>query len=153
MNEDLRRKPRLAVCCRAVVHDRHGVWTGVTADVSATGCRIISRRLLRAGSQLIVTLSSDLVTDELDVLGEAVWATREHLAVSFGRPVRSGGLTPAQWLERVLDAGVDSAAHPPTGPGPGVRPLPPVSLRRPTPRPRGRAPADGVEAKRERRRV
>lgn len=126
---------------------------GITADVSATGCRIISPRLLRPGSQVMVTLSSDLVPDELDVLGEAVWATSDQLAVSFGRPVRNGALTGSQWLAKVLESRVDSAASPPVGPGAAVRPAQPIPIELATTRPRAHATGESAERRRGLRRV
>lgn len=135
MNEDLRRTPRVGVCCRAVVHDRYGLWTGVTVDVSASGCRIVSPRLLRAGSRVIVTLSSDLFADELEMVGEAVWATSEHVAVSFSRPTRAAALTPGEWFEKVLEAGA-TAGSSPVVPALGVPPPRAIALA-----PRGAQPS------------
>lgn len=126
MNEDLRRTPRVGVCCRATVHDRYGLWTGVTVDVSASGCRIVSPRLLRAGTHVIVTLSSDLFADELEMVGEAVWATSQHVAVAFGRPTRVATLTPGAWLEKILEA--SGAGSSPVVPALGGRSRPAIPL-------------------------
>jgi hypothetical protein len=106
MNDDLRRLDRLSVCCRAVVRDRYGVWTGVTENVSRRGCQIVTARLLRPGTTIRISLSSDLFPEELDAIAEAVWVTPERLGVSFVRPVdRPGALTPEAWLAKVVEHG------------------------------------------------
>lgn len=108
--DDMRRNPRLAVCCRAVVHDRYGVWTGVTDSVSARGCRIVTQRMLRAGSSLSLTLSSDLFPQDLDVGGHAVWASCDRVAVIFSSAPRPGSLSPAEWFSRLLEVGASDSA-------------------------------------------
>lgn len=111
MNDDLRRLERISVCCHAVVRDRYGVWTGVTENVSVRGCQLVSARLLRPGTTVTVTLSSDLFPEELDAIGEVVWVTPERLGVIFVRPVdRPGALTPESWLEKVIEHGTVGGA-------------------------------------------
>ena len=44
MLEELRRIPRVAVCCRVVVRDRYGVWTAVTEDFCVRGCQLLTAR-------------------------------------------------------------------------------------------------------------
>lgn len=106
MNDDLRRLDRISVCCRAVVRDRYGVWTGVTENVSRRGCQLVTSRLLRPGTMVSITLSSDLFPEELEAFGETVWAAPERLGVSFVRPVdRPGALTPEAWLAKVVEHG------------------------------------------------
>jgi hypothetical protein len=106
MRDELRRLQRIAVCCRAVVRDRYGVWTGVTENMNERGCLVLSSRLLRTGTWLYVSLSSDLFPEELDVVGEVVWATGERIAIAFqGSLERSGGLTPSQFVARLIEHG------------------------------------------------
>jgi hypothetical protein len=106
MNEDLRRIPRLKVCCQVSVRDRYGVWTAVTEDVSAHGCRIVTPRLLRNGTLLDLTIASDLFPDELESQAITAWAAPQRLAVEFIQTRRrAGSLTPEQWVELLLEHG------------------------------------------------
>jgi hypothetical protein len=103
MTDELRRTERVSLCCRADVRDRFGLWTGVTEDVSARGCRIYSARQLRHGSTVHITLSSDLFPIELELEGQVVWSSGERLAIAFSeRPVRPGAVMPARWLEQAI---------------------------------------------------
>lgn len=112
--DDLRRIDRVSVCCRVDVHDRFGVWTAITEDVCARGCRILTRRLPRLGSPLLLRLSSDLFPEELEVRARVVWGTADRIGVTFvPQRARKGKLTPAEWLELVLRHGRHA--------GPGVR--------------------------------
>jgi PilZ domain len=104
--EELRRAPRVRVCCRVDVRQPHGVWSAVTDDLSARGCRIVTPQLPRLGSRLPLTLSSDLFADELATLGEVVWVSGEQLGVLFVEEARrSGSMSPAEWLRKVLTCG------------------------------------------------
>jgi hypothetical protein len=106
MDEDLRRLERVNVCCRVVVRDRFGIWTGVTENISNAGCQIVSPRLLRQGSKLQLVLSSDLFPEELDAVGEVAWTTADRLGVKFvGFGDRPGALSPRGWLEKVIEHG------------------------------------------------
>jgi hypothetical protein len=104
--DELRRAPRVKVCCRVDVRQRHGVWTAVTEDLSARGCRVVSSQLPRLGSRLLISLSSDLFPDELSTEGEVVWVSGEQLGIVFLEEAkRAGALSPAGWLQRVLEHG------------------------------------------------
>jgi hypothetical protein len=106
MNDDLRRICRVSVCCRAVVLDRYGVWTGVTENVSERGCLLVTGRLLRPGTSVSVTLSSDLFPEELEARGEVVWSAPDLMGVRFSAfPSRPGALSAQAWLERVISCG------------------------------------------------
>lgn len=106
MNEELRRITRVTVCCRVVVRDRYGVWTAVTDDLSSRGCRLVTPRLLRPGTLLNLTLSSDLFPEELEVMGETVWATSDRLGVAFvGVMPRPGSISEPEWLAKVVEHG------------------------------------------------
>ena len=106
MIEDLRRITRVGVCCRVVVRDRHGVWTAVTDDVSVRGCQIVTTRLLRAGTLLNLTLSSDLFPEELEVVGETAWATADRLGVAFVAALsRPGAVSAPEFLAKVVEHG------------------------------------------------
>ena len=120
--EELRRIKRLRFCCRAVARDRYGVWTAVTEDLSARGCRIVTKRLLRPGSQIVLALSSDLFEEELEVGAEVVWTSRDALGVAFrgeeagARPRRGRGrdtLSPERWLHKLLEQGSTQGSGPP----------------------------------------
>ncbi len=98
--------PRVSVCCRVVVRDRHGVWTAVTDDLCARGCQIVTSRLLRAGTRLHVTLSSDQFWEELHTVGKVAWATADRLGIIFVEGESAGGaLSPVAWLDKVLEHG------------------------------------------------
>lgn len=106
MIEDLRRIPRISVCCRVVVRDRYGVWTAVTDDLCVRGCQIVTPRLLRCGTLLHLTLSSDLFPEELEAPARTVWSAPDRLGVLFVESSeRPGALSPEGWLEKVLEHG------------------------------------------------
>jgi hypothetical protein len=103
MTEDLRRNGRIGVCCRAIVRDRYGVWTGVTHDLGRRGCQLVTARQLRAGARVLLSLSSDLFPEELEVTAEVVWVTPVRLGLVFlASPLRAGSLSPGAWFDRVL---------------------------------------------------
>lgn len=116
--EELRRSPRVRVCCRVEVRQPYRVWTAVTEDLSARGCGIVTAETPRLGSRLAVRLSSDLFTEELSATGEVVWASGERIGVLFLDEARAPGATaPNAWLRHVLEHGCDggSRAVPPPG--------------------------------------
>lgn len=62
-----------------------------------------------------MSLSSDLFSAELSTVGEVVWVDGEQLGVLFLEEARrNDSLSPAAWLERVLEHGRprDGLAHP-----------------------------------------
>jgi hypothetical protein len=129
MIEELRRIPRLSVCCRVMVNDRYGVWSAVTENISARGCRIVSSRLLRRGTRVQITFSSDLFPDDLEATGEVAWATGERLGVVFvDGATRAGARSPAAWLNKVLEHGA-------TPDSPITHRVVPSVSRRPAPAP------------------
>jgi hypothetical protein len=105
MLEDLRRIARVSVCCRVAVRDRYGLWTAVTDDLCDRGCQIVTQRLLRPGTTLHLTLSSDLFPEELHVIGRTVWSAADRLGVVFEASGDRAGVTPQQFLEWVLENG------------------------------------------------
>jgi len=107
MHEDeLRRAARVRVCCRVDVRQPHAVWSAVTEDLSARGCRIITAQNPRLGSRFPLTLSSDLFSEELVTVGEVVWVSAERLGILFVEEAkRNGSLSPVAWLERVMTYG------------------------------------------------
>jgi hypothetical protein len=113
MIADLRRIPRVSVCARAVVQDRYGVWTGVTDDICARGCQIVTNRLLRVGAGVQITLSSDLFPDELEVRAQVVWSAPDRLGLIFLETTsRAGAIAPEAWMEKVLEHGATDGAAP-----------------------------------------
>lgn len=53
-----------------------------------------------------MTLSSDLFSDELSTVGEVVWVSGGRLGVLFLEEAKRGAaLSPAAWLQRVLEHG------------------------------------------------
>lgn len=105
MIEDLRRISRVTVCCRVVARDRHGIWTAVTDDLCERGCQLVTQRMLRPGTTIHLTLSSDLFPEELDVIGRTVWAAPDRLGVIFEGPGDRTGVTPQAFLDSVLANG------------------------------------------------
>jgi hypothetical protein len=127
--EELRRAERVRVCCRVDVRQPHAVWNAVTDDLSARGCRIVTERLPRLGSHFTMTLSSDLFADELVTIGEVVWIGNDRLGVLFLEEApRHGSLSPAAWLDRVLEHG---RSHAPTAHGSAPSYVVPVVLGAP----------------------
>lgn len=105
MLDDLRRLPRVSVCCRAEVHDRYGMWTAITDDLGERGCQLVSARLLRIGTTLRLTISSDLFPEELEAGARVAWSTPDRIGVVFEPATRPGALTPKQFLEKVIEHG------------------------------------------------
>lgn len=134
--DDSRRIDRVSVCCRVDVHDRFGVWTAVTEDVCARGCRILTHRLPRLGSLFSLRLSSDLFDEELHVRARAVWGTAERIGVTFlDTPPRAGALSPAEWLGLVVEHGRPTGAGLRAIDSPSVVPVITAARARPTVRP------------------
>ncbi len=146
-NDELRRISRMKVCCRVDVRDRFGVWTAVTDDVSARGCRLVSGKHPRVGSVLELTLSSDLFPDVLEVTGSAAWVSDRRVGVVFASASRTGGLSPADWVERLVQHAKVLGPEPMGSVSPRLVP----SVRRPSPPSRSHrlpaktAPRDDVD--------
>lgn len=105
MIDNLRRVDRMRFCCRALARDRYGIWTAVTEDVSERGCRIITQRALRPGTELVLTLESDLFVDELQVIAEAVWSGPDRIGARFRDAAAGARLTPQAWVRMVVEHG------------------------------------------------
>lgn len=139
--DDQRRIPRVSVCCRVDVRDQFGMWTAVTDDVSARGCRIATARLPRVGSAIELTISSDLFPESLAVTGEIAWVSDDHVGVSFLEAAaarsRRRRLSPAEWVDSVIEHGRVSG---PTLESAAPR-VAPVVRRSASARDRRRAPA------------
>jgi hypothetical protein len=89
-----------------IVSDRYGVWTAVTEDMCARGCRIVTSRLLRVGTRVKLAISSDLFPEELETTAVAVWAAPERLGVIFTETApRRGTLGPDAWIDKVIEHG------------------------------------------------
>jgi PilZ domain-containing protein len=111
-HDELRRAPRVRVCCRVDVRQPHGVWSAVTGDLSARGCRIVTSQLPRLGTLLSLRLSSDLFAEDLYTTGEVTRVRDEEVGVQFvDRSGRNGAMTVADWVRRVLDEGSADAAE------------------------------------------
>jgi hypothetical protein len=90
------------------VRQLHGVWSAVTEDLSARGCRIVSGAMPRPGSLLSLTISSDLFPGVLDTLGEVVWVSSQRFGILFvdqgkHHGKRNGLISPPAWLDKVLE--------------------------------------------------
>jgi PilZ domain len=106
--DELRRAPRSRVCCRVDIRQAYATWTAVTQEVSVRGCRIVTTQLPRLGALLNLTLTSDVIPDALDVLGEVVWINAGRIGVRFldaPVPKRVGALSPAVWVQRLRENG------------------------------------------------
>jgi PilZ domain-containing protein len=106
--DELRRAPRIRVCCRVDVRQRYATWSAVTEELSVRGCRIVTTQLPSLGATLQMRLSSDLFPEELDVIGEVVWIAFGHIGVVFQespRARKNGDLSPAAWVQRVIEQG------------------------------------------------
>ncbi len=128
MREDeLRRTPRVKVCCRVDVRDRFGIWTAVTEDVCGRGCRLVTTKVPRLGSLLDLTLSSDLFSEVLEVTGYAAWVSDHRVGVNFASASRSGGMSPADWVDELIQHARVLGPEPVGSTGPRLVP----SVRRP----------------------
>jgi hypothetical protein len=103
--EELRRGPRVETCCRVDVRERSSVWTAITEDVCARGCRVVSARDPRVGTLVSLTISTDAFDAELEVEGEVVWARDGRVGIIFLGPsaVRSA-ITPAAFVAQLFGA-------------------------------------------------
>jgi PilZ domain len=114
--EELRRAPRVRVCCRVDVRQPFGVWSAVTADLSTRGCRIVTRQLPRLGSRLPLLLSSDVLAEDLYTMGEVVWVSGDQLGLLFLETARrSASTSAAEWVRQVLALGKADAPEAPSG--------------------------------------
>ncbi len=104
--DDLRRIPRVKVCCRVDVRDRFGVWTAITEDICARGCRLVTAKAPRVSSVLEMRLSSDMFPEHLEISGAVAWASDHRVGVTFAPAVDgSHALTTAAWIERLVEHG------------------------------------------------
>ncbi len=121
--DELRRIQRVKVCCRVDVRDRFGVWTAVTEDVSPRGCRLVTAKLPRIGSALELRLSSDLFSEVLEMTGHAAWVSDLRVGVDFvAGSSRIGRLSPAEWVERLVEQGKVLGPEPVGNAGPRLAP-------------------------------
>jgi PilZ domain-containing protein len=112
--DELRRVQRFRACCRVDVRQRYCAWSAVTDELSARGCRLLTRQLPRLGSTLDMTLSTDLFSDDLETEGEVVWIESGRMGVRFRdrrEQLRGRLLAAPDWVEKVLARG--------WSPGPG----------------------------------
>jgi hypothetical protein len=131
MHEDeLRRTERVKICCRVDVRDRFGVWTAITDDVCARGCRLVATKCPRVGSLLALTLSSDLFPEVLDVTARVAWVSDHRVGLAFvsSRP-RPTAIASAEWVARLVESGSIHRPEPVGAIGHSLVP----AVRRPTP--------------------
>jgi hypothetical protein len=89
-----------------MVRDRYGVWSAVTEDLSTRGCGIVTSRLLRPGTFLRMTFSSDLFHEDHEACGVAAWSSGERLGVVFSEaPIAAGAGSLSAWLKKVVEHG------------------------------------------------
>ncbi len=131
--DELRRIQRVRVCCRVDVCDRFGIWTAVTEDICARGCRLITAKSPRVGALLELTLWSDLVPEVLEITASVAWTSEDRVGVSFvmgdagARPISAG-----DWVEQLVEHGKVLGPGPVGSTAPRLAP----ALRRPLSAPR-----------------
>lgn len=96
-------------CCRVDVRERGSVWTAVTEDVCARGCRVVSTRDPRVGTVATLTISTDAFDDELEIEGEVVWARDGRVGIVFVGPTARTSMTPAAFVARLFGADAELA--------------------------------------------
>ncbi len=151
--DELRRIDRVRVCCRVDVCDRFGIWTAVTDDVCARGCRLVTIKSPRVGSLLNLTLSSDLFPETLEVAGSVAWVSDLGVGVSFAiGEARAHALSAKEWVDRLVEHGRVFGPEPVGSTGPRLAPAlrrspsaPRVSARPPSATALGES-ADGDDA-------
>ncbi len=83
-----RRAQRVMARCPAEVVFGAGRWMGLTEDLGAGGCRIVSRLALRPGEPVSLKLRFGGVGFELDVVGTVAWTAPRppwRTGVAFAR--------------------------------------------------------------------
>jgi tetratricopeptide (TPR) repeat protein len=83
-----RRAQRVTAKCPAEVVFGAGRWVGLTEDLGAGGCRIVSRLALRPGEPVSLKLRYGGVEHELDVVGTVAWTAPRppwRTGVAFAR--------------------------------------------------------------------
>jgi len=83
-----RRAQRVMARCPAEVMFGAGRWIGLTEDLGAGGCRIVSRLALRPGEPVSLKLRYGGVRFELDVVGTVAWTAPRppwRTGVAFAR--------------------------------------------------------------------
>lgn len=100
--EDLRRARRVCVCCRVDVLQAGGVWTAVTEDLGARGCRIVTAREPRVGTAVRLRIGADVLDDELEVTGRVAWSGGGRAGLVFAN--HPSAASPAAWVERLARA-------------------------------------------------
>jgi hypothetical protein len=129
---DTRRAPRLPARCPAEVAFGAGRWAGLTEDLCAGGCRIVSRLALRPGEPVSLRLRYGGVDFALDVVGTVAWSTPRppwKTGVAFAR----GQEALARRFVRAVLAAAPELAGPTGGAGfrSGPRPASPGPQRPP----------------------
>ena len=104
---DPRRAPRVAACCSVEILADGEIWTGATEDVGPGGCLLFTRELPATGSELVLSLSSDLVEAPLVAAGRIAWARRTSVTragIAFSAEPGDARRSPAEWFRRLLSA-------------------------------------------------
>lgn len=119
-----RRAPRVAARCPAEVAFGAGRWLGLTEDLGAGGCRIVSRLALRPGEPVSLKLRYGGVSFVLDVVGTVAWTAprppwRTGVAFARGQEEKARRFVRAV-LTASPDLGVESAIG-------GIRTPPPLA--------------------------
>jgi hypothetical protein len=129
---DTRRAPRMAARCPAEVAFGAGRWVGLTDDLCAGGCRIVSRLALRPGEPVSLRLRYGGVDFTLDVVGTVAWSSQRppwKTGVAFAR----GQEALTRRFVRAVAAAAPELAGLPGGAGfrTDPRPVPPAAQRPP----------------------
>lgn len=131
---ETRRTPRLPARCSTEVRFGAGLWTGLTDDLGAGGCRIEARFALRPGEPVSLKLRFGGVRDALDVVGMVAWTTPKPpwtTGVAFARGQEDKA---RRFVRAVLAAAPTLAEAQPPEPGDRApRPPPPVASPAPEP--------------------
>jgi hypothetical protein len=149
--DELRRIARVRVCCRVDVSDRFGIWTAVTEDICARGCRLLTVKSPRVGSLLELTLSSDLIPETLEIAASVAWTSDHGVGVNFvAGDARPRALSADEWVERLVEHGKVWGPEPVGSAGPRLAPALRRSLSAPRaitrPPPAAPEAADGDDA-------
>ena len=98
-----RKFPRIQAKYRVVVSHAGAGWSAETFDVSATGCQIVTPRLLQVGSVAKLVIEVPNISPPLSVFGSVAWVAdqgRIRAGIVFAERQPDGD--PSAWFKKLL---------------------------------------------------
>jgi hypothetical protein len=98
-----RRSPRAPARCRAAVSSTQGWFEAETEDIGATGCQLVSPKLVRKGDIVQLAVTNEKVAEPLKVSGRVAWVSPQapwRVGIAFDDGQKDG----ARWFEALIAA-------------------------------------------------